>query len=121
MKVFLAGAGGAIGRRLVPLLIEAGHSVTGTTRSGESASELRARGVTAVVVDAFNAVALRDAMARAQPEGVMHQLTDLPKVLDKAPPARGRARPAASPATRACASRAPRTWWRRRRPPARGG
>jgi len=89
MKVFLAGAAGAIGRRLVPLLIEAGHSVTGTTRSGEAASELRARGVTAVVVDAFDAVALRDAVMRAQPEVVMHQLTDLPKILDRARPPGG--------------------------------
>jgi nucleoside-diphosphate-sugar epimerase len=89
MKVFLAGAAGAIGRRLVPLLIDAGHSVTGTTRSGESAAELRARGVTAVVVDVFDAAALRDAVVRAQPEVVIHQLTDLPKVLDKARPAGG--------------------------------
>ena len=89
MKVFLAGATGAIGRRLVPLLIEAGHSVTGTTRSGESAAELRARGVTAVVVDAFDAAALRDAVMRAQPDVVMHQLTDLPKILDRARPPGG--------------------------------
>jgi nucleoside-diphosphate-sugar epimerase len=89
MKVFLAGAAGAIGRRLVPLLIEAGHSVTGTTRSGESASELRARGVTAVVVDAFDAAALRDAVVRAQPEVVLHQLTDLPKILDRVRPPGG--------------------------------
>jgi len=89
MKVFLAGAGGAIGRRLVPLLRHAGHSVTGTTRSGETASELRARGVTAVVVDAFDAAALRDAVVRAQPDAVMHQLTDLPRVLDRARPPGG--------------------------------
>jgi nucleoside-diphosphate-sugar epimerase len=89
MKVFLAGATGAIGRRLVPLLIQAGHSVTGTTRSGEAASELRARGVTAVVVDAFDAAALRDAVVRAQPEVVMHQLTDLPKILDRERPPGG--------------------------------
>jgi nucleoside-diphosphate-sugar epimerase len=89
MKVFLAGAAGAIGRRLVPLLIEAGHSVTGTTRSGETAAELRARGVTAVVVDAFDAAALRDAVMRAEPQVVIHQLTDLPKILDKARPPGG--------------------------------
>jgi nucleoside-diphosphate-sugar epimerase len=89
MKVFLAGAAGAIGRRLVPLLLHAGHSVTGTTRSGEAASELRARGVTAVVVDAFDAAALRDAVVRAQPEVVIHQLTDLPKILDRARPPGG--------------------------------
>ncbi len=86
MKVFLAGAAGAIGRRLVPLLIEAGHAVTGTTRSGETAAELRARGVTAVVVDVYDAAALREAVVRAQPEVVIHQLTDLPKVLDGRPP-----------------------------------
>jgi nucleoside-diphosphate-sugar epimerase len=82
MKIFLAGAAGAIGRRLVPLLLEAGHSVTGTTRSGEKAAELKARSVTAVVVDVYDAAALRDAVMRASPDVVIHQLTDLPKVHD---------------------------------------
>src|SRR5580658_10588246 len=86
MKVFLAGAAGAIGRRLVPLLLEAGHDVTGTTRSGEKASELKARGVTAVVIDVYDAAAVRDALMQAQPDAVMHQLTDLPKALDPAQP-----------------------------------
>src|SRR5579883_2438139 len=86
MKIFLAGAAGAIGRRLVPLLLEAGHEVTGTTRSGETAAELRARGVAAVVVDVYDAPALRDAALRARPDVVMHQLTDLPKALDPAKP-----------------------------------
>jgi nucleoside-diphosphate-sugar epimerase len=86
MKVFLAGAAGAIGRRLVPLLLEAGHDVTGTTRSGEKASELKARGVTAVVVDVYDVAAVRDAVVRAQPDVVVHQLTDLPKTLDPAQP-----------------------------------
>jgi nucleoside-diphosphate-sugar epimerase len=87
MKVFLAGAAGAIGRRLVPLLLGAGHAVTGTTRSGEKAAELKARGVTAVVVDVYEAAALRDAVERAAPEVVIHQLTDLPKILDPHRPA----------------------------------
>lgn len=82
MNVFLAGAAGAIGRRLVPLLLGAGHRIIGTTRSGETAVELKARGVVPVVVDVFDAVALRDAVAEAEPEVVIHQLTDLPKVLD---------------------------------------
>jgi nucleoside-diphosphate-sugar epimerase len=86
MKVFLAGAAGAIGRRLVPLLLEAGHEVTGTTRSGETAAELKARGITAVVVDVYDAAALRDVVVRARPDVVMHQLTDLPKALDPAQP-----------------------------------
>jgi len=87
MKVFLAGAAGAIGRRLVPLLLAAGHDVTGTTRSGEKASELKARGVSAVVVDVYDAAAVRDAVVRAQPDVVMHQLTDLPKALGPDRPA----------------------------------
>jgi nucleoside-diphosphate-sugar epimerase len=86
MKVFLAGAAGAIGRRLVPLLREAGHDVTGTTRSGEKAAELKARGITAVVVDVYDAVALRDAVVGARPDVVIHQLTDLPKMLDQKRP-----------------------------------
>ena len=82
MRVFLAGAAGAIGRRLVPLLLEAGHSVIGTTRSGEKASELKARGVTAVVVDVYDAEAVCDAAVQASPDVVIHQLTDLPRMLD---------------------------------------
>ncbi len=73
-----------IGRRLTPLLGAAGHDVTGTTRSADKARELAAGGVNAVVVDVFNAGALRDAVVRARPEIVIHQLTDLPQVLDPA-------------------------------------
>jgi nucleoside-diphosphate-sugar epimerase len=86
MKVFLAGAAGVIGRRLVPLLREAGHDVVGTTRSGETAAELKARGVTAAVVDVYDAAALREAVLRAHPDVVIHQLTDLPKALDPSQP-----------------------------------
>jgi nucleoside-diphosphate-sugar epimerase len=84
MRIFLAGASGAIGRRLTPLLIAAGHEVTGTTRSVDKVQELAAGGVDAVVVDVFNAGAVRDAVVRARPEIVIHQLTDLPHVLDPA-------------------------------------
>ena len=84
MRIFLAGASGVIGRRLTPLLRSAGHAVTGTTRSREKAEELEARGVAAVVVDVFDAGALRDAAVSARPEVVIHQLTDLPDVLDPA-------------------------------------
>lgn len=75
--IFLAGAAGAIGRRLVPLLLAAGHRVTGTTRSAEKADALRKAGVRAVVVDAFDATALKDAVESVHPEVVIHQLTDL--------------------------------------------
>ena len=84
MRIFLAGATGVIGRRLVPLLLAAGHAVTGTTRSGSKAEELKALGAEPVVVDAFDGSALRDALVRAGPDVVMHQLTDLPQILDPA-------------------------------------
>ena len=54
MRVFVAGASGAIGRRLVPQLVAAGHEVTGTTRSEESAERIRAAGAEAVVCDVFD-------------------------------------------------------------------
>jgi nucleoside-diphosphate-sugar epimerase len=84
MRIFLAGASGAIGRRLAPLLVAAGHDVTGTTRSADKAEELKKRGVNAVVVDVFDAGALRDAVVAARPDIVIHQLTDLPQVVDSA-------------------------------------
>jgi nucleoside-diphosphate-sugar epimerase len=78
MRIFLAGAGGAIGRRLVPLLRAAGHDVVGTTRSADKAAGLRALGAEPVVVDVFDAAALTPAVQEAAPQVVMHQLTDLP-------------------------------------------
>ncbi|HZL61423.1 MAG TPA: NAD(P)-dependent oxidoreductase [Pseudolabrys sp.] len=78
MKIFLAGAGGVIGRRLVPLLIADGHEVVGTTRSTEKVAALRALGAAPVVVDVFDAVALMRAVQVAAPQVVIHQLTDLP-------------------------------------------
>jgi nucleoside-diphosphate-sugar epimerase len=84
MKVFLAGATGAIGRRLVPLLLRDGHEVTGTTRSAEKARELERSGVIPAVVDVFDPHALTAAMRTAKPEIVIHQLTDLPHEFDEA-------------------------------------
>lgn len=77
MRIFLAGAAGAIGRRLVPLLVAEGHEVTGTTRSPEKAKALQTMGATPAVVDVFDAAALNQAVAAARPEAVIHQLTDL--------------------------------------------
>jgi len=82
MKIFLAGATGAIGRRLVPMLLSAGHAVTGTTRLTTKAKELRSAGVEPVVVDVFDASALSAAILHAQPDIVIHQLTDLPPGLN---------------------------------------
>jgi nucleoside-diphosphate-sugar epimerase len=80
MRIFVAGASGVIGRALVPLLVAAGHDVTGTSRSEERAPLLRELGAEAAVVDVYDAEALRDAVAAARPEVVIHELTDLPDV-----------------------------------------
>jgi nucleoside-diphosphate-sugar epimerase len=82
VKVFLAGASGAIGRSLVPRLVAAGHQVTGTTRSRERAEAIRAAGASPAVVDALDAEALREAVVRAAPEVVVHELTSLPERFD---------------------------------------
>jgi nucleoside-diphosphate-sugar epimerase len=83
-RIFLAGATGVIGRRLAAMLLEAGHAVTGTTRSPDKSDALRAMDVEPVVVDVFDAEALSRAVAAARPEIVIHQLTDLPRGLDPA-------------------------------------
>jgi nucleoside-diphosphate-sugar epimerase len=81
-KVLVAGATGVIGRRLLPLLLQAGHQVIGTTRSANRAAILAAQGVVPLVVDVFDATALEMAVLRARPDIVIHQLTDLPPGLD---------------------------------------
>src|SRR5262245_25046185 len=82
MKIFLAGATGAIGRRLVPLLLNARHYVIGTTRSTTKVDGLRAAGAEPVVVDVFDAQALSEAVLEAHPDIIVNQLTDLPPGLD---------------------------------------
>lgn len=83
-KVFVAGATGAVGSALIPLLIEAGHTVYGGTRRADRGAALEARGATPVVVDVFDAQALHDALVRIAPTVVIHQLTDLPQDLNPA-------------------------------------
>ncbi|HTB70430.1 MAG TPA: NAD(P)-dependent oxidoreductase [Solirubrobacteraceae bacterium] len=82
MRVFLAGATGAIGRPLVPMLIAAGHEVTGMTRSPANAQRLRAAGAEATVADALDAQATREAVLAARPDALVHQLTAIPWRLD---------------------------------------
>ncbi|HEY0567021.1 MAG TPA: NAD(P)-dependent oxidoreductase [Xanthobacteraceae bacterium] len=82
MRIFLAGASGVVGRRLLPLLLGGGYQVIGTTRSPEKAAELRSAGITPAIVDVFDAVALRRAVLDARPDVVIHQLTDLPRAFD---------------------------------------
>lgn len=80
--IFLAGASGAIGRRLAPLLVASGWRVAGATRTRDKAPLLREMGVEPVVVDVFDADALRGAVADVRPQVVIHQLTDLPFALE---------------------------------------
>ena len=82
MRIFLAGATGAIGRRLVPLLLAAGHEVTGATRSPERAAQLEEAGAHGVVCDALDREAVAAAVAAAKPEAVIHQLTSIPGAID---------------------------------------
>lgn len=77
MRVFVAGAAGAVGHRLVPQLLKAGHEVIGATRSESKRQELWNLGAEPVVVDALDASAVGKAMAKASPEVVVHQLTSL--------------------------------------------
>jgi 2-alkyl-3-oxoalkanoate reductase len=79
-RVFLAGATGAVGRQLVPMLVEAGHEVTGTTRTPAKAGELEAAGAEPVVLDALDAQAVGEAVSAAQPDVVINQLTDLSSI-----------------------------------------
>lgn len=82
MRVFLAGATGAIGTPLVALLLADGHEVTAMTRSRERAQRLQALGAQPAVADALDAGAVAQAVAEASPQAVIHQLTAIPPRLD---------------------------------------
>jgi nucleoside-diphosphate-sugar epimerase len=82
MRVFLAGATGANGRRLVPQLVDSGHEVVGTTRTPEKVDGLRLAGATPVVLDGKDGEAVRRAVMEAKPEVVIHQMTALSGTLD---------------------------------------
>jgi nucleoside-diphosphate-sugar epimerase len=82
VRVFVAGASGAIGRPVVPKLVAAGHEVTGMTRSEAKASAIREAGADAAVLDVFDADAVRAAVETAGAEVVVHELTALPDRLD---------------------------------------
>jgi nucleoside-diphosphate-sugar epimerase len=82
MKVFVAGATGAIGRQLIPMLVQRGHEVAATTRTPEKAAALRTMGAEPVVADALDREAIVDAVVRAAPEAVVHQATALTGVFN---------------------------------------
>ena len=75
MRVFVAGGTGVIGRRLVPRLVARGHEVTATTTSPGKLRLLEQLGADAVVMDGLDAAAVRDAVARARPDTIVHQMT----------------------------------------------
>jgi 2-alkyl-3-oxoalkanoate reductase len=77
MKIFVAGASGALGRQLVPLLADAGHEVVGTTTSPQKLETLRALGAQPVVLDVLDAEAVGRAISEAEPEVVVHEATAL--------------------------------------------
>ena len=82
MKVFVAGATGAIGKQLVPRLVAAGHDVHGMTRSESKQAMLRDLGAVPVVADALDRTQVMEAVAEAAPDVVIHELTAIPASLD---------------------------------------
>jgi nucleoside-diphosphate-sugar epimerase len=80
MRVFVAGASGALGSRLVPQLIDGGHEVIGTYHSPASAKLLRQLGATPVALDLLDAPAVRTAVLETEPEAIVHQATALANV-----------------------------------------
>jgi nucleoside-diphosphate-sugar epimerase len=77
MRILLAGATGALGRRLVPRLVEAGHNVVGSTRSSDRFGQLRALGAEPVAMDGLDTDSVRRAVDQAKPDVLIHQLTAL--------------------------------------------
>ena len=77
MKIFVAGATGVLGRALVPLLVARGHEVVGMTRSGSKQDLVRSLGARPVVADALDPDAVAQAVASAEPEVIVHELTAL--------------------------------------------
>jgi nucleoside-diphosphate-sugar epimerase len=77
MRILVAGASGAVGTRLVPLLVEQGHEVVGTTRSPEKAGHVRSLGAEPVVLDLLDADAVSDAVRTHRPDAIVHEATAL--------------------------------------------
>jgi nucleoside-diphosphate-sugar epimerase len=82
MKIFVAGATGAVGKQLVPQLVSNGHEVVGMTRTAAKADQLRSLGARPVVADALDADAVGRAVGEAEPDVIVHQLTAIPQKLN---------------------------------------
>lgn len=85
LRVFVAGATGVIGTRLLPLLTRAGHTVAGMTRTAGKVELVTELGAEPVLCDVYDAPALATAMSDFRPDLVLHQLTDLPDTADELP------------------------------------
>lgn len=79
MRVFVAGGTGAVGRRLVPQLVARGHQVTATTTSEARLGSLAQLGAEAVVMDGLDAASVREAVAKARPDTIVHEMTAIGK------------------------------------------
>ena len=88
MRILLVGATGVIGRALLPVLLAAGHEVTGTSRSPEGASRIDALGGRGLVLDLYDDDAVRRVLTEAGPEVLISQVTDLPDDVARLPEAR---------------------------------
>ena len=82
MRVFVVGASGAIGTRLVPQLLDRGHEVTGTATSPERAKRVSALGAEAIVLDLLDRQAVREAVLAAKPDAIVHEATALANLSD---------------------------------------
>jgi nucleoside-diphosphate-sugar epimerase len=82
MRIFVAGASGAVGGQLVPLLVAGGHQVIATTRTPEKRERLRAQGSEPVVVDGLDGDAVRQAVVAAHPDAIVHEMTAIASLLD---------------------------------------
>jgi hypothetical protein len=83
MRVFLAGASGVIGQRLIPLLVQAGHVVGGMTRSASKMELLVQLGAEPILCDVFDRDALIEAVRAFKPDVILNELTDLPDEVEK--------------------------------------
>ena len=77
MRVFVAGGAGVLGRRLVPQLVARGHQVTATTTSAAKLDLLAQLGADGVVMDGLDAVSVGEAVAKARPDAIVHQMTGI--------------------------------------------
>jgi putative NADH-flavin reductase len=110
VQVFVAGGTGVLGRRLVPQLVARGHEVTATTTSPAKLGLVEKLGATGVVMDGLDAASVGEAVAKAAPDVIVHQMTGL-SFAHAGSPTSG-VRSASSKARPDCDQRAPTTCWR---------